>query len=771
MTATLLLAASSFAQTGTTVHMTILFNGTPSGENTYTKRADGGFSTVTSLAVGSAKIASKIEGQFVGDKLMSYVVDLVQGPTKVKISVKDGKMTAIPPNGKEVTAPYSPPAVYFGNLHPQLTASLLKAADFDKKETQSITAFLVDSGGPLTPKVTPLQERTFPNGKVRFFRVEFGMATAEFGMSSDGTVVGMDVPGQKLRMVADGWSGIYTDPFATYPELSAPTYKVRHLPTQRMKTRDGVELVQEVYVPEGEGRFPVVFERTPYDRATPAAGADFYVRRGYAYVAQDCRGRTDSGGEWDPFVHELKDGYDALDWIAKQPWCDGNIGMIGGSYDGFVQWAAAASHHPALKCIVPQVSPPLDAMHNLPYDNGIFFLYGDIWWGKIVRNKNSDMSTVLASLPNPNGFKTLPLSKADDATLGYDVPFFDKWLERTSLKDWDGWNFYGELKDVKIPALHISGWWDGDEIGTNMNWEAMRKLGRKNQWLIYGPWTHFFNSSTKLGDTDYGDSAMIDLDTLYIRWFDTWLKHKDVGIDKIPKVQAFVTGANHWVKLPDWPSPAASVRTLFLSSEGPANGLHGKGRLLAKPAAHQKPTEYTYDPSVAVIPPAIMKVDPSKASTKLDRSDGKDLVSFYSDPMVRATAITGPFEVELRFKTSARDTDFIVALLDVDEKGVLRVIGQSGKLRASYIGGFDRPRPLTPGRTYFAKIKPWDTAHEFKPGHRFGLMIAPTGFPMFSRNLGTGEPIKDATRMVKQHNTLFHDSVNPSIIRFRVLWE
>lgn len=755
------------------VHMSILYNGTDAGENVFSRSPDGSFISTTRLTIGALKIDSKITGHFKGSILTDYVMDQTgQGP-KVKLSLSGGKVSVIVNDAKPVEVPFpSNQTTYLGSLHPAFTASALVASNWSKKEVQTIKGYLVDAGAEIPAKITPLDEKSVASGKVRRYRLQIGMADEQLSLAEDNRLVGMDVPGQKLRFVADGWQALYTDPFAKYPELSPSVHKVRKLELQRLKTRDGVELVQDVFLPEEPGRYPTVLVRTPYDRHSEEAAADFYARRGYAYVVQDCRGRTDSSGEWAPFVNEVKDGYDAVDWVSKQPWSDGNVGMIGASYGGFVQWAAAASHHPALKCIIPQVSPPLDAMRNLPYDHGIFFLYGDIWWSKVVRTKKADMSSILATLPNPKGFTTLPLSKVDDAVLGHDIPFFNEWLKKEGFAQWPGWNFYSELKTVEIPALNISGWWDGDEIGTNLNWSEMRRLGRKNQWLIYGPWTHFFNSSTNIGDTEFGSKAMLDLDTLYIRWFDTWLKHKDVGLQKIPHVQAFVMGANKWVNTPDWPAPMAEKRSLFFSAADKANGLNGKGRLLTAPPAKQAPSEYTYDPGKDKVLDSVLKVDPTKASTKITDTDKRnDRWVFKSDPFKTATAISGPLEAELHFSTSARDTDLFVSMMDIGPDGEMRVIGQGGKIRGSYVGGLDKPRPLTSGKIYVAHIPLWDTAYQFKPGHRLGVAIASTGFPMYARNLGTAEPIATATRMVVQDNKLYHDSLHPSKFTFRVLWE
>jgi len=376
----------------------------------------------------------------------------------------------------------------------------------------------------------------------------------------------------------------------------------------------------------------------------------------------------------------------------------------------------------------------------------------------------------MSKLPNPEKFDTLPLSKVDEAVLGQNLPFYKKWLTRTTSKDWTGFNYESDLRRVKIPALNISGWWDGDEIGTMLNWQIMRSLHRPNQYLVYGPWTHLFNSNAKIGDTDFGPTAVIDLDSVYLRWFDTWLKHKSVKLEKQPRVRAFITGSNKWVESADWPLAQSKPMTLYLSATGPAEGTSSKGSLEPQVPERQDPTKYRFDPHNVVIDPKVLNPDPDKISLKVDmpkHTAGLEL--FQSAPMKDSMSVAGPIVFDLRFSTSAEDTDFFVNLVDLDEKGQMSSIGQAGKIRCSYLDGLDKQRALKPGRIYAAKIRLWDTAHEFAKGHRLCLMLSSTEFPLFARNLGTIDPIATATKMVIQDQKIYHDRQNPSSITFQVV--
>jgi putative CocE/NonD family hydrolase len=332
-----------------------------------------------------------------------------------------------------------------------------------------------------------------------------------------------------------------------------------------------------------------------------------------------------------------------------------------------------------------------------------------------------------------------------------------------------------DMDKVKIPVLHISGWWDGDGIGTKLNWARMRSLGNKNQWLIYGPWTHIFNSSSRLGDVDYGPEAVIDLDSIYLRFFDTWLKHKQVNWEQQPKVRVFVTGINQWRDLNDWPDSRSREMTLFLSSRGPANGIASVGELVPAAPKTQKPDRYTYDPAAAEIPKEMKNIKDfgdllAAASTLVNvPPKEKGVLIYRTAPMPEPLEIGGPIELDLQFATTARDTDFFASLVDIDEKGTMHAIGIGGKIRARYLSGWEKPSLLTPGKVYKATIELWDTAHQVKKGHRLAVLITSTAFPGYARNLNTGEPVINATRMVAAQQTIYHDATQPSALRFRVL--
>jgi putative CocE/NonD family hydrolase len=294
----------------------------------------------------------------------------------------------------------------------------------------------------------------------------------------------------------------------------------------------------------------------------------------------------------------------------------------------------------------------------------------------------------------------------------------------------------------------------------------MRAFGRDNQWLIYGPWSHAFNQSQRYADQNYGPAAIFDLSSLYVRWFDHWLKGKDVQLDAIPKVQVFVTGSNQWRAMDNWPSKRSTELKLYLSSRQPIYGAESRGELSATPPRNSKPDRYVYDP--AKVPPAGRMNFSSTTSVSFLPTE-TDVLVYQSAPLREAVELSGPAHLELWFSTSGRDTDFFALLMDVGEDGTMRALTGPGKMRMRYLSGWDKPSLLEPGRPYRATINLRPFAHRFDKGHRIGMILRSEWFPYFERNLNTGERIKDATRSIAVSQKIFHDKQHPSALRLRRL--
>ncbi|RYG56712.1 CocE/NonD family hydrolase, partial [bacterium] len=294
----------------------------------------------------------------------------------------------------------------------------------------------------------------------------------------------------------------------------------------------------------------------------------------------------------------------------------------------------------------------------------------------------------------------------------------------------------------EVPTLMISGWGDPSGLGTKLAWETMRKHGRKNAWLVYGPWTSEPSPSE------------FDLSSLTLRFFDAYLKEKSEALAAVPRVQAYVTGANRWVTLDGWPSSTSTFETLYFGAA-----------TLKKAPGSAVPAAFTYDPAKDMGSRLV-----GEGATKIKLPPKGTFVLFKGEPVAHATAVAGPFEVRLFFKSNAVDTDFFATLVDLAPSGEMRMIGQPGKLRASYRKSLESPELLQPNEHSTALLKPWDGAHELAKGHRLAVIINSSLFPAYARNLGTGEPLSSGKKMVAQRNVILTGTVTPSRITFRKLW-
>ena len=759
----------------------IYFSGGLVGTNHCVTTADKSMDSSTTATLQGLDVSSHLTIKFEGDKptKLNWEESMKQkGKTvryfKMEVDGDRARLTATE-GGKLDEHPTKLGEPFFATFHPQISSAYFTKVDWTKPVKQMIPTFVVEGAMQFPVGVKPTDKKAIvvDGHSVQIQNCEFTLSTVTMksAFTSDGKFIGIDIPSQKFRSVRRGYEAVFADPISKYPELSQATFTTEVAQID-IPLRDGIVTKATVVRPTVKGKYPVVLERTPYGRGFAADEGNLYARRGYIFVVQDARGTGDSKGKFDPMVNERKDGYDTIDWISKQDWCDGNIGMIGGSYGGFVQWAAAVDHHPALKCIVPQVSPPSSAMWNIPYENGVLGLLTDLWWLRIVDNPNGqNMLTAFDSLSNMKALTTLPLSKVDEKFLGFHSKVFTSWLERDNSTKWPGWDFDALMPKVTIPALNISGWFDGDEIGTQRNWRFLRDGGNSNQWLIYGPWVHAFNTTSSIGNVDFGKDAIIELDSLYLRWFDTWLKGKRVGLEKLPKVKYFAMGENKWHESKDWP-PVESKENVLKFQFGTINSGPASQAKLVSSLKKSTFAKSDYDPSKEKIGVDSVDIKDKGSSTDMYLKDSaipKDRITLRSEPFNHDCLVTGPVTVEFNFKSSAHDTDFYALVLDQDPvKGSVAVF-RNGKVKASYIGGLDKQRFITPGKIYHAKLQLWDSANMFKKGHRMIVMILQSMFPATARNLGTTEPVLTGTKMVVQHNVIYSTKKSPGLIKFRVI--
>jgi putative CocE/NonD family hydrolase len=355
----------------------------------------------------------------------------------------------------------------------------------------------------------------------------------------------------------------------------------------------------------------------------------------------------------------------------------------------------------------------------------------------------------------------LPVIDIDKAVLGRESLTWRHWMAHpTADAYWRSLMFASRLKDVRIPVFHQSGWFDGDGIGTKLNYLAMAGYGHALQKLIVGPWPHSDTASRSLGDRDFGGAAAIDLQRDYLRWFDYWLKGIDNGILKEPLVSMFVMGSNRWVYGAKYPLPETRFEKLYLADEG---------RLLFTPPANSQASDgYVYNPGDPT--PDAGYGDPANRQQTI--AARKDVLVYTTPPFEKPYTMAGPLTAVLYASSSARDTDWFVHLLDVDPEGrCLSLWGNNsvGVLRARYRNSVEKTQLIEPGKIYKYTIDLWHTAITIAPGHRLRVEVASGDFPTFSRNLNTGGNNETESRFVSATQAVYHDTLHPSHILIPVI--
>ena len=534
----------------------------------------------------------------------------------------------------------------------------------------------------------------------------------------------------------------------------------------KVPMRDGVKLSADIYSPSGEqGPFPVILGRTPYNNMTEESieSALFYPQHGYAFVAQDVRGKNDSEGEFYAFANEFEDGYDTVEWIGAQPWCDGNVGMVGASYVGNVQWQAAVIGSKYLKAIVPRVIG-----HNMHeanrYIGGALHLSIAAMWA--MRHDGRTRQDIMV-YNWEQLFATLPVKDLDRAA-GKQVDFFQDWVRHPDYDDyWKALAIEERYEDVEIPVLQIGGWYDICAAGTFHNFVGMRERGgsdlaRANQQAVVGPWVHSASEFTNAGQVDFGRESKLDLQEVELRWFDRWLKGLPNGAENDARLRIFVMGTNEWRDEQDWPLARTRFTPYYFHSGGEANSLQGDGGLSPEPPADEPPDHYIYNPSFPVptrggntcCTPELV---PWGAYDQRPVEYRTDVLVYTSEPLEEDLEVTGPVVVKLYASTDGRDTDFTAKLVDVHPDG-FAVNLCDGILRARYHESREHQKLLKPGEVYEFTIDLWVTSNVFLKGHRVRVDISSSNYPRFDRNLNTGNDAGQDAELRVAHQTVHHSS-------------
>jgi hypothetical protein len=509
-----------------------------------------------------------------------------------------------------------------------------------------------------------------------------------------------------------------------------------------------------------------------------------FIERGYAVVVQDCRGRGDSGGEWEPYVCELNDGYDTHEWVGQQSWCDGNVGTFGLSYPGFTQTLPASLRSKYLKAVAPIASQQDNYGHHRV--NGVIHHSVSLTFLNMLGH--SMQSESLKHYDQQEFFKTLPIDTAMEVVTRTH-PYYKGVIDHEQYDDWwDSYSLRNKYSEMAVPSLFITGWFDSlshENFKLFNGWttQARTEDARKKTKLIVGPWSHQVSpwgrepmgENGEYQDRTFGRQGLWDIVDMHTHWYDQRLKGIDTGIDDEPPIKLFVMGQNEWRYENEWPLARTEWTKYYLHGTGDSAGTGGwLSPDLA--AIDETADRFTYDPADPV--PSwgaqYQSLDLCGPRDRTAIEQRADVLTFTSAVLTQAVEVTGPVTATIWASSDALDTDFTAALVDVEpaaedgEEG-RPIILCEGIVRARFRNGTDNPEMMAPGEIYEFDIDMWDTSNLFEEGHRIRVEISSSNFPRYNRNLNSGNPIATDTEITVANQQVYHDSLHPSHITLPVI--
>ena len=586
--------------------------------------------------------------------------------------------------------------------------------------------------------------------------------------------------------------------------------------------RDGIRLATDIYRPAADGKpvvrkLPLVLHRTPYNKDGEGArkAAAFFCRYGYLVAFQDCRGRYKSEGVFTKYMNEPKDGYDAIEWLARLPYGNGAIGMRGGSYVAHVQAGAAKLNPPHLKTIIVTVGGTSNGWDHAIRNHGAFALKQLTWAFSNLANETEDpvIKSMFRRENIGDWFQALPWKRGQNP-LSISPNFEDYIFEMMTHGDYDDYwkqmgvnwvEYYEQTAD--IPMVHVSGWYDNYCGSAIDNYVGLSRLKKSPVRLLMGPWMHGTTDQTFAGEVEFGQAAaMADYYfEWHLRWYDHFLKGKNNGVGEQPPVKLFVmgTGDGHkdkngrlfhggfWRTADRWPLPSTRLTRFYFHS----NGLLSP----EAPGRDELATTYTFDPAhpVPTIGGSMAASKPLWVGGAFDQREKEfqgdptngfygsrppylplkarhDVVVYQTEPLEEDIEVVGPIVITLHASSNRRDTDFTAKLIDVyppstDFPSGFEMNLTDGILRARYRDSPEKQQLMKPGTVYQFTIKPFGTANVFKKGHRIRVDISSSNFPRFDVNPNTGEPLGLHRRMLPANNTIYHHAANPSYVELPVI--
>jgi putative CocE/NonD family hydrolase len=596
--------------------------------------------------------------------------------------------------------------------------------------------------------------------------------------------------------------------------------------------RDGVRLATDIYRPEGAGPYPIIIERTPYDKSAPSrseitasdpkpwsreAVARYFVDADYAVAYQDCRGRYRSEGSFTKYLSEAADGYDTCDWLVRQAWCNGRIATMGLSYAAHAQMALGCLDPPGLAAQYLDCGGFSNAYRSGIRHGGAFDLKQATW---AYRNALADardprVKAALEAEDIAGWMARMPWRKGDSplkAAPDYEDYLFEQWSHGVFDDFWKQPGLYAEGyydRYADVPMVHLSGWYDPYARTAMENYTGLAGRKRGPVRLVLGPWTHGDRSLSFAGDVEFGAAAPLDgnLDDDFFatrrRWFDHWVKGTDNGVAAEPAVRVFVMGGGHlgdgvgrrtpegrldhggfWREAASWPLPQTEFTRFYLHP--------GRSLLIARPGEDGRPLSFAADPDdpVPTIGGALSSGGPVMYSGAYDQHTGPtifgakppygplagraDVLVLQTPPLPQDLEIAGPIELKLWVATDGPDADIHAKLIDLyppsaDYPDGFAMNLCEGLLRLRYRDSWEAPALLEPGGVYAVTVAMFPCANLFKRGHRLRLDLAGSNFPHFDINPNSGEAEGSMERKRRATTQVFVDAARPSHLALPVI--
>ena len=579
-----------------------------------------------------------------------------------------------------------------------------------------------------------------------------------------------------------------------------------------MPMRDGIRLATDIYRPKGEGKYPVVFSRTPYNFNTwvdgkmvtgPLQAAYEAVSRGYVYVVQNERGRFFSEGEWDILGTPITDGYDALEWMSKQKWSNGKVGLIGCSSTAEWQMAVASQNHPALAAMVAQgfgagvgrVGKFMEQgnwyrggaqqmlftswLYGTQHDKMAPILPKGIQQKDLLRiQKFYDMAPEMPKVDWALGLKHLPVQDIIKNAQGADGIYEKMIVRKPNDPAWFNGGLYHDNMSLEVPAYWFVSWYDVSSAPNIALFNQVRNAAKSknvadNQYLVIAPVLHCsFKRATEntiVGERSVGD-ARLNYDELTYGWFDMLLKGEQNDFKaKQPRVRYYTMGSNKWQQAESFPLPNTEIKDFFLASAGKANTRNGDGALSLTPPSKDNPDAFTYDPMnpVGSYGGNVCCTGNAVQGGSFDQSQMElrnDILVYTSEALAEGVEITGFIESTLFVSSTGLDTDVTIKLIDVYPDGKAYNLDETIQ-RLRYRDGYDKEVFMEKNKVYKVDLTPMVTSNYFPAGHKIRIEVSSSNFPRFDRNLNTGGNNYDESKGIVVENKIHHSKQYPSVIK------